>query len=936
MPSWKKVILSGSDAALNSLTVSNGITGSLFGTASWSSNAQTATLATNVVGTTNRILFNNATNTTTTSNNLTWTDSTNLLTLGDGTGTAGTISKLALYTSSFGGYGLGVSPAQLDYVSDGSHVFYKNGSTPAELVRITNTGNVIITGSAAIGTSSLGPSENSLTLGARDGASEGGQIGFNAPGGTYTSASFIDNWQNKARILKGNNTTSTGLIAQWDIHTTQMQLAGYTAASSFPGTATANLAVDSGGNVITVSTSGGSVFPYTGTAGVTGSISATGPIYSQVNGGMYFQGGDDAALHDINVSNTMGVYGVQNSTVGAIKLGSNGPVLYGSGSSLGIGTTTPNSGALHVNGGVFATSFTGSLLGTASFAVSSSYAATASFLNSTTNAFIQNGNSFGALALLGTNDNQSLALETNGSTRMFLSSSGDVGIGNTTPTARLDVNGNTTVTGSLNIVNTFPFIRLRNSGSGATGNIAIVAVDDTFASKTAGTQIFAIQPTNTGGTSVGGIVYTKAASNSTNTSFTYDSTNTSAIFISGSSNVGIRTNTPNSASLHVSGNVWATSYTGSLLGTASFAVSSSRAVTSSFALTSSYASNGGVTQLLAGPNITLAPTNGLGQVTISSTSGGGGFNTATGSYGSFYDTTTQTNPVGNIPRSMSLDTTDITNGVSVSGSTNPFNTYIKTENAGVYDIQFSAQVEKTDSGTDEIVIWLRKNGTDLTDTATTITLSGNNDKQVAAWNWFVNSAANDYYQIIWISADTGMRLLAEPISGTHPGIPSVIVTANRVDQFLSNTGSFSGSFTGQFTGSLFGTSSWASNAVTASNALSSSNFVVTNTLALDAALVDYASVNPTVSGLNTIYTQATGSFTSAFMKYTVSSGSNTRAGEFMTAWNGTNTVYTDTSTTDIGTTAGISFISSIVSSQLIVSASCTTAGWNVKTLSTFI
>jgi hypothetical protein len=37
----------------------------------------------------------------------------------------------------------------------------------------------------------------------------------------------------------------------------------------------------------------------------------------------------------------MGIYGVQDVTVGAIKLGSNGPVLYGSGSSLGIGTIQP-------------------------------------------------------------------------------------------------------------------------------------------------------------------------------------------------------------------------------------------------------------------------------------------------------------------------------------------------------------------------------------------------------------------------------------------------------------------------------------------------------------------------------------------------------------------------------------------------------------------
>jgi hypothetical protein len=242
-------------------------------------------------------------------------------------------------------------------------------------------------------------------------------------------------------------------------------------------------------------------------------------------------------------------------------------------------------------------------------------------------------------------------------------------------------------------------------------------------------------------------------------------------------------------------------------------LSATAGLTGSLLGTASYALNGGVTQLLAGPNVTLSPTNGLGQVTITAAlSGSTSFNTATGSYGSFYDTTTQTNPVGNVPRSMSLNTTDITNGVSISGSTNPYNTYIKTENAGIYNIQFSAQVEKTDSGTDVITIWLRKNGIDLTDSATKLTLSGNGTKVVAAWNWFVSSAANDYYQIIWVSADTGMRLYSEPINDT-PGIPSVILTVNRVDQFLSNTGSFSGSFTGSLLGtaSLATTSSYAIN-----------------------------------------------------------------------------------------------------------------------------
>ena len=204
---------------------------------------------------------------------------------------------------------------------------------------------------------------------------------------------------------------------------------------------------------------------------------------------------------------------------------------------------------------------------------------------------------------------------------------------------------------------------------------------------------------------------------------------------------------------------------------------------------------------------TITFTKGDGSTFPVTVTGGTG-NTATGSYGSFYSTVTQTNPIGNVPRSMSFNTTDISNGVSISGSINPFNTYIKVQNAGVYDIQFSAQLDKTDSGTDEILIWLRKNDIDITDTATTISLVGNNAKNVAAWNFFVNAAANDYYQLIWYSPDVDLRLLAEVSGGGHPGIPSVILTVNRVDQFLSNTGSF----TGSFTGNLIGTASYALNA----------------------------------------------------------------------------------------------------------------------------
>lgn len=114
------------------------------------------------------------------------------------------------------------------------------------------------------------------------------------------------------------------------------------------------------------------------------------------------------------------------------------------------------------------------------------------------------------------------------------------------------------------------------------------------------------------------------------------------------------------------------------------------------------------------------------------------------------------------------------------------------------------------------------------------------------------------------------------------------------------------------------------------------SLIVTSTIQLDGTLTDYATVNSTSVGTNNLYTRATGSYTSAFVKYTVSNGTNARAGEFITVWNGTSVTYYDNSTTDIGNTADITFTSTIVTSEIEINASAATSAWKIKTLATFI
>jgi hypothetical protein len=149
-----------------------------------------------------------------------------------------------------------------------------------------------------------------------------------------------------------------------------------------------------------------------------------------------------------------------------------------------------------------------------------------------------------------------------------------------------------------------------------------------------------------------------------------------------------------------------------------------------------------------------------------------------GFYGAFCSMVTQTNPVGNVSRSMQLEVTELSDGVSiVSGSR------ITAAHQGVYNLQFSAQLEKSDNGVDTAYIWFKKNGTNVPRSNTSIDVlkqAGGSGRFVAAWNYVDSLSPNDYLEIVWQSSDTFMQIAAVSASGNFPAIPSVIATLTQV------------------------------------------------------------------------------------------------------------------------------------------------------------
>ena len=149
-------------------------------------------------------------------------------------------------------------------------------------------------------------------------------------------------------------------------------------------------------------------------------------------------------------------------------------------------------------------------------------------------------------------------------------------------------------------------------------------------------------------------------------------------------------------------------------------------------------------------------------------------------WGSFWSTSTQTNAGTSSMNLFTFNNADPSNnGIAIDGT---YAYRINITHSDVYNIQFSAQFDKTDAGDDEVDIWLRKNGANVPDTNTVITLHGNNAKAVPAWNFVLPLVSGDYIELAWYSSDIDMRVLYQSAqtSPTRPAVPSIILTVSNV------------------------------------------------------------------------------------------------------------------------------------------------------------
>jgi len=176
-------------------------------------------------------------------------------------------------------------------------------------------------------------------------------------------------------------------------------------------------------------------------------------------------------------------------------------------------------------------------------------------------------------------------------------------------------------------------------------------------------------------------------------------------------------------------------------------------------------------------------------------------------YGAFQDSTDQTAANTTTAYAVTFDTTDFSNGVTLSNSSR-----LNVAQAGIYNLQFSIPFKNTTNDTQDVDVWFRKNGTDIAGSNSKFSVPNKHGSikghLIAALNFYNQVNAGDYVEIMWSTTNTAVILEQIPTqtSPTRPSTPSVIVTANKVDESSTSDVYASNQIQGQCTVNHFANS----------------------------------------------------------------------------------------------------------------------------------
>ena len=147
-----------------------------------------------------------------------------------------------------------------------------------------------------------------------------------------------------------------------------------------------------------------------------------------------------------------------------------------------------------------------------------------------------------------------------------------------------------------------------------------------------------------------------------------------------------------------------------------------------------------------------------------------------GFYGQFKKTTSVSPAATNTAYTITFDTTEETNKVSIGSPASR----IVVEEAGIYNFSAHFTVLSNNSSAKTVYFWFRKNGVDVSASTFLSTSDINGGHMASGRDDFFSLVAGDYIELMWAADSTNLELHASAATGFAPSAPSCLLSVMQV------------------------------------------------------------------------------------------------------------------------------------------------------------
>ena len=147
-------------------------------------------------------------------------------------------------------------------------------------------------------------------------------------------------------------------------------------------------------------------------------------------------------------------------------------------------------------------------------------------------------------------------------------------------------------------------------------------------------------------------------------------------------------------------------------------------------------------------------------------------------YGQFSRTTDTTPAAINTAYPIVMSGLDIGNGVVLGTPASR----IVVPQSGLYTVSANLQLTSGSATDKNVWFWVRKNGTDIANSARLVTVSVNNAYTTVSLREEVSLGANEYIELCWAADSTNVTLDAVAATAFAPAAPAVVVNVTQAQQ----------------------------------------------------------------------------------------------------------------------------------------------------------